>query len=64
MTTRADTSPSAYHPDDIAVWPDGTWTFVGELAEGGYGHKSDDYEIVPLEDVERLRQLGIADELS
>lgn len=44
--------------------PDGTWAFVGELCEGGYGHKSDDYEIVPLEDVERLRELGIADELS
>ncbi|RWK66814.1 hypothetical protein [Mesorhizobium sp.] len=64
MTTRTDTASSAYHPDDIAVWPDGTWISVGELSEGGYGHKSDDYEIVPLEDVERLRELGIADELS
>jgi hypothetical protein len=51
-----------YHQDDIAVWLDGAWAHLGETWNGGFGWRSDDYEIVRLEDVDRLRALGLADD--
>lgn len=35
-------------PDDIYLWPDGTWCFGNEVAT--FGHKSDDYEVIKLGD--------------
>jgi hypothetical protein len=49
-------------PDDIAVWPDGFWATLGEIRNGACNHRSDDFEIVRLEDHARLKELGIADE--
>lgn len=52
-----------YHPDDIAVWPDGRWATLREIWAGDFGWKSDDYEIVRTDDVERLKALNLADDL-
>ncbi|MFG1352100.1 MAG: hypothetical protein B7X99_13130 [Rhizobiales bacterium 17-65-6] len=58
--TTMQTPP--YHPDDIAVWPDGAWATLGEVWRGEFSHRSDDFEIVRLEDVARLKELGLADD--
>jgi hypothetical protein len=52
-----------HHPDDIVVWPDGTWATLGEVWAGDFGWMSDDYEIVRADDVERLKALNLADDL-
>ena len=52
-----------YHPDDIVVWPDGTWATLGDVWAGDFGWMSDDYEIVRADDVERLNALDLADDL-
>lgn len=31
-------------PEDILLWPDGTWCYRHELAE--MSHKSDDFEVI------------------
>lgn len=36
--------------NDICRWPDGTWCYREELHE--YTHKSDDYEIIAVENPE------------
>ena len=59
MTTISRPNASDPHPDDIAVWPDGTWATLGDIWRGDYGFMSDDYEVVWLEDVTRLKQLDI-----
>lgn len=41
------------NPDDIALWPDGTWCYMSERSE--YTYMSDDYEVVPVETPEWLR---------
>lgn len=51
-TTRA-------HPDDLVVWPDLTVATVSEVRRGDYNWMSDDYEIVPLENEVRMRELGL-----
>ena len=56
-------SQQPWHTDDIVVWPRGSWTTVGDVYAGDHSWKSDDYEIVRLEDVERLTALGFADDL-
>ena len=56
-------APLPYSSDDIAVWPDGGWASLGEIWRGEYGHMSDDYELVRIEDQARLKALGILDEL-
>jgi len=48
-----------YDLDDYVVWPNGTWATIDDLEHGGYAHMSDDYEIVALDDIERLAELGI-----
>lgn len=50
------------HLDDIAVWPDGFWAELGEVWDGHFSHRSDDYEIVRLEDDARLKALGLAED--
>lgn len=35
------------HPDDLFVWPCGTWCFRCDDRE--YGIMSDDYEVIPAE---------------
>ncbi len=35
----------AHTPEDIVLWPDGTWCFYEDLAE--YGFMSDDFEVIP-----------------
>jgi len=61
--TTATTQTTPYHPDDIVVWPDGFWATLGEVRNGAYSHRSDDFEIVRLGNHARLKELGIADEL-
>ena len=53
------TSRQSYHSDDIVVWPDGTWAALEEVRNGEFTHMSDDYEIVRLDDVGRLKALGL-----
>ncbi|HEY9213024.1 MAG TPA: hypothetical protein VIQ29_09235 [Ancylobacter sp.] len=55
--------PPQHHPDDIAVWPDGAYATLKEVWRGEFSHRSDDFEIVRLEDVARLKELGLADDL-
>lgn len=57
------TKHKPYHPDDIAVWPDGCWASLGEVWAGEFDWMSDDCEKVRLEDVERLEELNLAVEL-
>lgn len=61
--SKITTLTPAYHIDDIAVWPDGSWATLGEVRNGDYNWKSDDFEIVRMEDDARLKELGLADEL-
>lgn len=56
-----DTRP--HHSDDIAIWPDGCWATLGDIWDNQFNWKSDDYEIVRLDDISRLRALGLAGEL-
>jgi hypothetical protein len=59
---RIITTQRKYHPEDIAVWPDASWTHLDDL-EAALIWKSDDFEIVAQEDISRLRELGIYDEV-
>jgi hypothetical protein len=49
-----------HHPDDIVVWPDGTWATFEDVCRGDFVWMSDDYEIVGQHDVVRLKALGLA----
>lgn len=62
----AEPSTSTRTPsdEDIATWPDGNWARLGEVRRGDFYWKSDDYEVVLLEDTVRLRELAILGELS
>ena len=51
-----------YCPDDIVVWPDGGYAELRDVRDGHYDWRSDDYEVVRLENATRLRELGL-DEL-
>ncbi|SNS94041.1 hypothetical protein [Sphingopyxis indica] len=57
------TNANPYHSQDIVVWPDGGWATLEEVRLGEFAHRSDDYEIVRLEDGDRLRALGLAEQL-
>lgn len=59
-TSTSTRTPNA---EDIASWPDGDWAHLGDIWEAGNHWKSDDYEVVLIEDTVRLRELGILDEL-
>lgn len=50
-------------PDDVAVWPDGTWGLLGDVWAGDYAYMSDDYEIVRSVDHARLKALGVEEDL-
>lgn len=63
MNTTKSAQSTPYHPDDIAVWPDGTWATVQDVANGEFTFMSDDYETVRLEDHPRLKALGLDSEL-
>ncbi|MFA7603337.1 MAG: hypothetical protein WCY29_10050 [Novosphingobium sp.] len=47
---------------DIVVWPDGDWAELGEVWDGYWNWKSDDYEIVRADDDDRLKALGLAED--
>lgn len=55
--------PRQPHPDDIVLWPDGSWTTREKLENGHYDWKSDDYEIIDHTDEARLAAVGIMDEI-
>ena len=59
MTTARLAVPRALCSDDIAVWPDETWTSLGDIWNSDYHFMSDDYEVVALEDEARLKDLGV-----
>jgi hypothetical protein len=54
----------AWHPEALAVWPDGFWVTLLELRSGEYNHRSDDFEVVPHDDRARMQELGIAEEVA
>lgn len=54
--------PPQHRPDDIVVWPDGFYATLEEVRRGEFSHRSDDFEIVRLEDVARLKELGLAED--
>lgn len=60
--SKITTQTPPYHPDDIVVWPDGAWATLGEVRNGEFSHRSDDFEIVRLDDAARLKELGLPDE--
>jgi hypothetical protein len=64
MATGTAMRTEARHPEDIAVWPDGFWAPLSELHSGGFNHRSDDFEVVPHDDLARMQELGIADEIT
>lgn len=45
--------------DDVALWPDGSWATLGDISNGDYHWKSDDYEIISYLETERLTALGV-----
>ncbi|UXS43039.1 hypothetical protein FY150_24895 (plasmid) [Agrobacterium tumefaciens] len=63
MTPTKIVQSIPFHPDDIAVWPDGTWASLREVGNGEFLFMSDDYEIVRLGDHPRLKELGLDREL-
>ncbi|KQT63293.1 MULTISPECIES: hypothetical protein [unclassified Aureimonas] len=62
--TELSTSTCAPKAEDITCWPDGDGAHLGEVWRRAFDWKSDDYDVVLLEDTVRLRELGILDELS
>jgi hypothetical protein len=63
MTNPIAAQTASYRLDDIAIWPDGFWVRFEEVRNGEFNDRSDDFEIVRLDDHVRLKELGIADEL-
>jgi hypothetical protein len=49
VVTRMTRQTDAWHPEVLAVWPDGFWVPPLELRSGEYNHHSDDFEVVPHE---------------
>ncbi|WP_171899304.1 hypothetical protein [Sphingobium sp. RAC03] len=45
--------------DDVALWPDGSWATLGDISNGDYHWKSDDYEIISYLETERLTAPGV-----
>lgn len=39
-------------PDDIFVWPDGSWCYRCEYTLPDYGWKSDDFRVIPVDSEE------------
>ena len=64
MATGMATRTEAWHPEDLAVWPDGFGATFSELRSGGFNHRFDDFEVVPHDDRARMQELGIADEIT
>jgi hypothetical protein len=60
--SKITTQTPPYYPDDIVVWPDAAWAKLGEVRNGKFSHRSDDFEIVRLDDAARLKELGLPDE--
>ncbi|BCH19531.1 hypothetical protein [Mesorhizobium sp. L-2-11] len=46
--------------DEIAIWPYGNWAHIGDIRKGDYHYMSDDYEVVPIDDIDRLNALGVS----
>jgi hypothetical protein len=53
MFSSSHCAPS---PDDICLWPDGTWCHVRELSD--YSHMSDDYCRIPTAEADALFEDG------
>ncbi|MCF3640319.1 hypothetical protein LXM94_10110 [Rhizobium sp. TRM95111] len=61
--SKSDDRRRKPHPDDYALWPDGSWAQLEDIWRGQYTWKSDDYEVIRYDDTKRLRETGIQDEL-
>ena len=59
MTRSRSSQRREPHPDDIVLWPDGSWATLEEVRNGDYDWKSDDYEVIRYDDTRRLREIGI-----
>lgn len=62
MTRSHSTQRRQPHPDDIVLWPDGTWATLEEVRNGDFGWMSDDCEIIDHMDDARLKAAGVIDE--
>ncbi|WP_371349210.1 hypothetical protein [Ancylobacter sp. IITR112] len=62
MTRSYSSQRRHRHPDDIVLWPDGSWATLEEVRNGDYDWKSDDYEIIDHMDDARLKAAGVLDE--
>lgn len=43
------------NPDDILLWPDGTWCYSSDLSE--YAFMSDDYEVIKVGTIRHIKFL-------
>jgi hypothetical protein len=62
MTRSRSSQRRELHPDDVVLWPDGTWATLDEVRNGDFGWMSDDYEIIDHMDDARLKAAGVIDE--
>ncbi|MFG1210452.1 hypothetical protein [Xanthobacter flavus] len=51
------------HPDDVVLWPDGSWATVEDVRNGAFDWRSDDYENIDQMDDARLLAAGVIDEI-
>ncbi|AOR81211.1 hypothetical protein [Novosphingobium resinovorum] len=63
MTEVGPAITHSLHPDDIAVWPDGTCPHLGEIWNDGFSFLSNDDGVVDIGDRARLKALGIEAEM-
>ncbi|MDQ0304922.1 hypothetical protein [Ancylobacter polymorphus] len=61
MTQSHSSQRQQPHPDDIVLWPDGTWATLEQVRNGDFDWMSDDYEIIDHLDA-RLKAAGVIDE--
>jgi hypothetical protein len=50
-----------FHPDDLVVWPEGTCAAFEECGNGEFSWRCNDVEIVHLDGIQRLRELGLTE---
>lgn len=63
MTRSHSTQRRQPHPDDIVLWPDGSWATVEDVRNSAFNWRSDDYEIIDQMDDPRLLAAGVIAEI-
>ena len=57
-TSFTDLVEAIQEPLNVYLWPDGTWVFLEDYSEADYAHKSDDYQIVNINDPDQFAKLN------